>query len=470
MDLLQVKQNKIVNRQGNPVRLRGTCVGGWMNMENFINGYPGVESGIRAAMADVLGPKAEFFFDRLLDHFLSEDDILFIAQSGANVVRLALNYRHFEDDARPREWKESALARLDRVVRWCAAHNLYVILDLHAVQGSQNPDWHSDNPNSPALFWQHRDFQDRWVALWEELARRYAGNPTIAGYDVVNEPQTAPAHGNPRADTLNSLYRRVVAAVRAMDPTHIIFIEGDGFAGRFDMLDAPFADNLVYSGHSYSPAALGPGPYPGLLKGKQWDRVYMKESNLRHQGFHYATQHNVPLWMGEFGALCNGPEQEHACRIQALDDQIGVFEEFGAHWTTWTYKDVGVMGWVMLDPASDYMQLVAPIIKAKAELDADAWAGWLPDTRAKQLACELADVIRNTIGDPEINADNNLRYLKRAVFAGYTATLMEPTYARRFKGMSENEIDNVLSSFSFKNCKPRLDLLAVLRKYMEWPA
>jgi hypothetical protein len=24
------------------IRLRGTCIGGWMNMEDFINGYPGV--------------------------------------------------------------------------------------------------------------------------------------------------------------------------------------------------------------------------------------------------------------------------------------------------------------------------------------------------------------------------------------------------------------------------------------------
>ncbi len=134
--LLHVEQNKIVDGQGNPIRLRGTCVGGWMNLENFINGYPGIESGIRAALADVLGPaRAEFFFDRLLDHFLSEEDIAFIAQTGANVVRLALNYRHFEDDAQPFEWKESGFARLDRAVRWCTAHNLYVILDLHAVQG-----------------------------------------------------------------------------------------------------------------------------------------------------------------------------------------------------------------------------------------------------------------------------------------------------------------------------------------------
>ncbi len=45
MDLLQVKGNQIIAANGQPVYLRGSCVGGWMNMEEFINGYPGSEHG-----------------------------------------------------------------------------------------------------------------------------------------------------------------------------------------------------------------------------------------------------------------------------------------------------------------------------------------------------------------------------------------------------------------------------------------
>src|SRR5947208_942206 len=218
MDLLQVKGNQIVNAQGQPVRLRGTAIGGWMNMENFINGYAGNESGIRQAAAEILGPrKAEFLFERWLDYFLGEDDIRFIKQTGANVIRPALNYRHFESDAEPFAYDERAFARLDQLLQWCAQHELYVILDMHSVQGSQNPDWHSDNKTRYALFWEHAHFQDRFVALWEALARRYAGNPTIAAYDVMNEPMTAQPHtpGAPNDwDTLNRVHRRVVEAIR----------------------------------------------------------------------------------------------------------------------------------------------------------------------------------------------------------------------------------------------------------------
>ena len=59
------------------------------------------------------------------------------------------------------------------------------MIDLHAVPGSQNQHWHSDNPTHVAAFWQHPYFQDRVVNLWVALASRYRGNPWVAGYNPV---------------------------------------------------------------------------------------------------------------------------------------------------------------------------------------------------------------------------------------------------------------------------------------------
>ena len=68
MDLLSVRGNQIVDQRGNEVRLRGTCVGGWMNMEDFINAYPGAEHQLRSVMARELGAgKAQFFVGWLLE-------------------------------------------------------------------------------------------------------------------------------------------------------------------------------------------------------------------------------------------------------------------------------------------------------------------------------------------------------------------------------------------------------------------
>ena len=40
----------VVQPDGTPVRLRGVGIGGWLNMENFITGYPATESSHRQAM------------------------------------------------------------------------------------------------------------------------------------------------------------------------------------------------------------------------------------------------------------------------------------------------------------------------------------------------------------------------------------------------------------------------------------
>jgi aryl-phospho-beta-D-glucosidase BglC (GH1 family) len=218
----------------------------------------------------------------MLDCFLAEDDVAFMKQCGATVVRLPLNYRHFESDAEPFRYVEKGFERLDRALGWCAKHGLYAIADLHAVQGWQDPDWHSDHFGRLCLLWQHPHFQDRFVALWEEFARRYRGNPVIAGYNVMNEPVTGAPHGffgypyRPNWEVLNRLYRRVVAAIRAIDSEHIIFLEGDHFSTLFAGLEPPFAGNLVYSSHNYIKPCFGPGAYPGEFGSQFWDKGITK--------------------------------------------------------------------------------------------------------------------------------------------------------------------------------------------------
>ncbi|HEX2945948.1 MAG TPA: glycoside hydrolase family 5 protein [Clostridia bacterium] len=479
MDMLQIRNGRISDAGGKPVQLRGTCVGGWMNMENFINGYPGSEVGVRAAVAEILGSgKAEFFFDRMLDNMLGEEDIRFLKECGSTVVRLPLNYRHFEDDKKPFAYKESGFQRLNKVLGWCEKYGLYAILDLHAVQGWQNTDWHCDNDSAHTLFWEHPHFIDRFVALWEEFARRYKDNRAVAGYDVMNEPLCNAPRGRftdvdrygRNWDRINTVFHSVVDAIRRIDPQHIIFLEGDYFASLFDGFEAPFTDNLAYSSHNYTASGFGPGAYPGVIGGTMWDRDKQLNVFLSHEGTKFTQKYNVPLWVGEFGSVYNGAASEKEDRLSALDEQIGIFETYGAHWTTWTYKDVGVMGWTMLDPESDYMQLVKHELEAKRLLDTDQWMGWLPETPAKDMIRSLADYARKTIGDTEIEPGPAYDYLKQRALSGFVGSLMQPAYAKLFKGMSEERLDRVMDSFALKNCIKNNGLLDVVKKYMAFPA
>jgi len=483
MDLLQVKNEKITDSTGNTIQLRGTCIGGWMNMEDFINGYTGTEHALRHTVAEVIGKeKAEFLFDRMLHYFFGEDDIQFIKSWGATTIRIPLNYRHFEDDEAPFTYKESGFKRLDKIIGLCEKYGLYVILDLHAVQGFQNTHWHSDNDVRHSFFWHDKTYQDRFVSLWEEFARRYKGRGVIAGYNVMNEPCVNTPHGDfphtffgnyqPDWDRMNRIYRRVVEAIRAIDPDHIIFLEGDNYSKLFTGLEAPFAKNLVYSSHNYTAAGFGPGAYPGVAdaktarveSGKYWDKAVQEEVFYDHQGTKFAQKYHVPLWVGEFGSVYNGPENEIMDRLGAMDDQLSIFEEFGAHWTTWTYKDVGVMGLVTLDPESEYMQKLSSIFKMKHALNTDDWMIWLPGFKARQSVEELANHLEEVV-NPEMSHAYNLSSLSQVILTVYAGALIQPEYAKIFKELSEEEIDLIMQSFSFKNCKVNEGLLEVLKKH-----
>ena len=53
--IIQVDGDRLVLPDGSPIVLRGVGLGGWMNMENFITGYPGAEFQQRAALRKALG-------------------------------------------------------------------------------------------------------------------------------------------------------------------------------------------------------------------------------------------------------------------------------------------------------------------------------------------------------------------------------------------------------------------------------
>lgn len=489
MSFLRVRGRDIVDSEGDKIRLRGTCPGGWMNMEDFINGHPGAEHTLRSQMTEMLGEsKAQFFFDRMLHYFFNEDDVIFLHRAGVNVVRLPLNYRHFEDDMAPFRYKESGFARLDKTLDFCEKHDLYVILDLHSAQGWQNVHWHSDNASRISLLWSDASYQDRYIALWKELAHRYANRSVVAGYDVLNEPCTnneigdypwnVPPNYNPNWSAMNALYRRLVTEIRKMDARHIIFLEGDSYSSLFSGLDKPFDDNLAYSSHNYTVPGFGPGQYPGLIHprtalgsgSEPWDLKKQEQFFLNAEGTRFTRENHVPLWVGEFGSVFNGPADEAEDRLRALDDQLSIFDRNGAHWTTWNYKDIGVMGMLTLNPQSPYMERIKEILHKKRALGTDDWMRWLPATPVKESTAQLSEQIRQVVDDPQINPVLNAKSMSQTLLCFYTGTLMQPMYARLFKGLSETELDHVLSSFSATQCVPNEGLVNVLSKHLAIPA
>jgi aryl-phospho-beta-D-glucosidase BglC (GH1 family) len=455
LPFLRVRGAQVINDRGEPVRLRGVCLGGWMNMENFITGYPGNEAGQRRAVADVLGKeRAAFFFERFLNYFITEDDFRFIKSWGGSVVRIPFNYRHFEDDDKPFEYKPEAFALLDRAIGWARTHGIYVILDLHAVQGWQNRGWHCDNPGREATFWGQKCFEDRAVALWEELARHYRHEPAVAGYNVMNEPDTDEPYW------LNHFYRRVTEAIRAIDSDHILFLEGNNYSRDFDVLDAPFDSNTVYSSHNYVEPGLNDVVYPGPMGDKQYDSEHLEEAYRK--GNTWLAAHNVPTWVGEWGSLFFSPER-FGDRLHVDADMLDIFEHYQHHWTIWTYKDIGMMGPVYVRPDSEWMRRTLPVRTAKTQFRCDSWTDRAPGIVTPPLV-DLATQAREQFGT-YLPAQKELESLLRSYVSEIAfAKALLPAFAEQFRGMTENEIDAMMQGFAFTNCVQRDDLVEVLRR------
>jgi len=455
--LISVDGDHLATAAGEPVRLRGVGLGGWMNMENFITGYPSTEELQRKALRTVLGPEvAAAFFDRFLEVFFTDEDARFLAERGMNCVRLPFHYRHFEDDDRPLQLKEEGFRLLDRAIDACARNGLYTVLDLHAAPGFHNQRWHSDNPTHRSFFWTHRHFQDRVVHLWEALADRYKDNPWVAGYNPLNEP--ADSDGN----TIGPFYERLHAAIRAVDPKHVIFLDGNRHATEFDAFAEPWA-NTVYTVHDYALAGFADsGGYPGNSRGQYVDRDYI-EARFLHRS-EYMRRTGTPIWVGEFGPVYSGDPVRDDARYRVLDDQLDIYDEHAAGWSLWTYKDIGLQGVVHAAADSAYLQRIEPVLEKKARLGVDVWGG--VDTGVRHILDPIEAAVAEEFPDFDPLPFGQQQWIHVLVRHILLAEPMVHDFARCFAGIDAEEARALADCFAFERCVVRPRLVDVLEKHL----
>ncbi len=217
--MLRVSGERIVDGDGKAVVLRGVAFGNqvWL---------------------DVADPRKHH----------SELDYSRIKDLGMNAVRFYLNDLTFEDPRRPGQWKLSGWAWLDDNVAWAKKYGVYLILNLHVPPGGYQ------SLGKGAQLWENPDAQSEFIALWKAIAERYRSEPTIAGYDLLNEPVVTKS-----IEQWQTLADRTIAAMRAVDPWHMMFVERVNSVGsdwkenadrNFFRVKDP---NVVYEFHFYKP-------------------------------------------------------------------------------------------------------------------------------------------------------------------------------------------------------------------------
>ena len=334
---LRVSGTDLVDATDQPFLPRGIGIGEWHNVESYMLQVPGPDVGgmgqtkFASALTAALGQQgADSFFTAWDANIVSDDDVGLWASWGVNTIRLPINYRSLS--SADGTYDEAGFQEIDSFVATCKAHGILVVLDLHAAPGSQNCEQMSDSPDGFARLWTAPDTFRPWtIDLWQTIAARYANETAIAGYDILDEPYDTEDSGDfskTGPTKLREFYVDVTAAIRAVDPNHVLFFEGtnwssdDGTTHGFATLEPAWDPQMAWSFHKYWDANTEEALQPYL--------------DLR-------TRTNRPIWNGETG------EDE---TDGWSGDMVTLLEAHDIGWNEWTFKKV--------DNTADYYSITAP--------------------------------------------------------------------------------------------------------------
>ena len=164
--------------------------------------------------------------------------------------------------------------------------------------------------------------QTELVKSWAAVATSFAGDPAVAGYDLLNEPNWGTDVDSSGAK-LGAFYQRTVAAIRTAETaaggfSHIVFFEPVVIFPTHGTLP-PASDvndpNMVFAPHNYHGSSD-----PGTV-----EQGFAAEAAA-------AASYGTTFWVGEYGWFGDGAEDAPSvARFAKAQDQAMV----GSAWWQW---------------------------------------------------------------------------------------------------------------------------------------
>ncbi len=365
---LRVSGHDIVDETGEKFFLRGTNLGHWLNPEGYMFGFRKCNSAhfIDELFKQLVGPEeTRAFWRAFKDNYITEEDIAFIAATGANTIRIPFHYKLFTDeDYLDLTGPGDGFRRLDDAVGWCRKHGLRAILDMHDCPGGNTGDNIDDSHGYPWLFVDER-CQRQYRDIWRTIAAHYADDPTVLGYDLMNEPISSRLSDMDELNkSLESVQFQAIDAIRAVDKRHIVILAGGQWNGNFSVFtDYEKDGNMMYQCHHYD---FG-------------NPVY---SDGRVQEFAaFRDKSGKPMYMGETGH--NADAWYKAIRESMERHNIG--------WTFWPYKLPVRSGWNVFPYPEGWKETVAAFAEADRSSYAAIQASCPDRSKARELLRQYAE-------------------------------------------------------------------------------
>ena len=335
-NMLYVKDGRLVSgSDDNEVILNGVNLGSWLMMEMWM--CPIEAKDEQFSYSDAIGvlesrfgrKKAEELITLYEDSFITDDDFAKIEALGFNCVRIPFWYRNFMNSSgnwfTVRHDDNDGFKRLDKIIEQCAAHGLYVILDMHGCPGGQSMNQSTGVAGKNELYNNEKNLSIM-ENLWVAIAERYKDNPVVAAYDIMNEPMNNGGYTGTRAwqagsgDAIrltNNVYDRIIKAIRKTGDTHVITVEGIWSIYNLPDPETMGWDNMMYQLHLYD---VTKSNIDGRLK---------EMTELARE------KYKTAILVGEYN---NKEGQRYAS---------GQYDEIGLNRVKWTYKAVNAWydGW-----------------------------------------------------------------------------------------------------------------------------
>ena len=210
---------------------RGMGIGGWLTNYKRFNVLPD-----HRKMDITIGDYEHFA------EYITERDVAYIASLGMDHIRLGFDQIVLEEYDRPGVYRECTMAHLDAFIGWCQKYDLGVVLNMHKAIGN-----YCDIEEKKQLL-DEPELQERFIALWVELEKRYADIPEVA-FELLNEVRRVDP------EKWNRLAEATVTALHQINPTRDLIIGSVAWNAASTLKDLRVFDDphVHYTFHMYAP-------------------------------------------------------------------------------------------------------------------------------------------------------------------------------------------------------------------------